>query len=180
MGGSSSKEVVEVDEESQKEQILKELDQQLDGLRQEVGRIQPLITKGVKDTTHTIGDALIMRYSQLQDRSKMEEDIQKIFGKYPGLDFLKDTASTLIAAMNSTKEMTEIVRWQERKTTKRIGDKVVGLECHYKVKIIEKSVGRFTSSKETVCLIAYKYLVHILDKRPEEYLDDEETKRLTF
>jgi len=182
MGGSSSKEIaqqVESDPQQQAE-IVRQLETQLASLQQEVQSVRAIIVEDVMDTTHSIEDAVIMRYSQLEDRRKIEQNIRDIFGTSPGMEYLVDTAKSLIATMTSTKEMTEIVRWQQRKTTKRIGDKVVGLECHYKVKILEKRVGMFNSSKETVCLLAYKFLVHTLDKCPEDYLDDEESKMLAF
>ena len=183
MGGSSSKEVAqqESSDEQKQAEMIRQLETQLAGLKREVQSVQAIITDDVKDTTHSIEDAVIMSYSQLDDRKKIEENIREIFGNSPGMEYLVDTAKSLIATMTSTKEMTEIVRWQQRKMTKRIGNKVVGLECHYKVKIMEKDGGRFSlRSKETVCLLAYKFLVHTMNKSPNDYLDDEESKQLTF
>ena len=86
----------------------------------------------------------------------------------------------MISALNSTTEMKDIARWYQRKTTKRVDDLVVGVECHYKVNTMEKDVsaGMFTSKKkETICLIAYKFLAHTLDKDPKAFLDENQAKK---
>ena len=80
-------------------------------------------------------------------------------------------------------EMTEILRWQEHKIMKRIGNQVYGIEAHYKVKLLEETEGEymgFRSSKETVVLIAYKCLAHAMDLNPEDYPDEETFKQITF
>ena len=84
--------------------------------------------------------------------------------------------------MTSSQELQEIFRWQERKMVKRVGDKVYEIEAHYKVKVLEESKGTmFTGrSKDTVVLIAYKCIAHVMDLNPAEFPDDEELKQLTF
>ena len=63
---------------------------------------------------------------------------------------------------------------------KRVGDKVYGMEIHYKVKILEGTKGWVVKKKDTVILVAYKALAHTMDLRPEEYPDDEELQQLKF
>ena len=79
--------------------------------------------------------------------------------------------------MTSSQELQEIFRWQERKMVKRVGDKVYEIEAHYKVKVLKEITGR---SKDTVVLIAFKCIAHVMDLNPAEFPDAEELKQLTF
>ena len=184
MGGGSSKEVVRTvyveSDESKRAKLLGALDKQLEDLKQEVVSVQPCITDSVKETVFSEQDALLLRYSQLEDKATIERNIKEIFGKFPQLDFLVDTATRMIAAMNNTENMTEVLRWQERKLVKRVGSKVYGMEAHFKVKLLEEDKGRIRSHKEVVVMIAYKCLAHIMDRPAEDYPDAEELKMVTF
>lgn len=181
MGGSPSKEVVYVEsDESKQAKVLSKLENQLEDLRKEVVSVRPCITEGVRETISSEQDALLMRYSQLTDVTVIEENIREVFGNFPVLEFIVDTATRMVSAMNSTEEMTEILRWQERKLVKRVGSRVYGIEAHFKVKILEKEKGTFRTSKDTVVLIAYKCLAHVMDRPADDYPDDNELKRLTF
>lgn len=82
--------------------------------------------------------------------------------------------------MASSEELQEILRWQERKMVKRVGDKVYGIEAHYKVKVLEETKGTVFRSRDTVVLIAYKCIAHAMDLNPADFPDDEEHKQLTF
>lgn len=178
MGGSSSKEVVQTvyveSDESKRIRMLGKLDRQLDDLKHEVISVKPLINQNVRETIASEEDALLMRYSQLQDTKEIEKNIREIFVNFPALDFLVDTATKMISAVNKSEELTELLRWHERKVIKRSGRRVYGLELHYKVKILEEDKGRIRTHKETVVLIAYKCLAHVMDLNPDEYPDDEE------
>ena len=189
MGGESSKpktivKTVYVEsDESKRARVLSKLENQLEQLKEEVVSVEPSIQKSVKETVYVEQDALLMRYSQLKDKSKIEQDIRNMFGDFPLLGFIVDTASRMVTAMTSSEEMTEILRWQERKIVKRIGNQVYGIEAHYKVKLLEETKGEymgFRSSKETVVLIAYKCLAHAMDLNPEDYPDEETFKQITF
>ncbi len=182
MGGSNSTASAQVVLDSDSKEFEIKLDKQLGALKEEVLAVSPLIQEGVIATTHSIEDALIMRYSQLSDKMKIRQNIEEVLKskKFPGTDVIVETAFSMISALNSTNEMEEIARWHQRKLMKRVGERVIGVECHYKVNIIEKDVGTFRRNKETICLIAYKFLAHTLDKEPEAFLDDEEFKHLTF
>lgn len=175
------KQVVYVEsDESKQAKLLGALENQLESLKKEVVSVQPCISDGVKETVFSEQDALLMRYSQLSDRGTIEKNIQEVFGKFPVLEFIIDTATRMISAMQTTEEMTEILRWQERKLVKRVGSKVYGIEAHYKVKIMEKDKGTFKTNKETVGLIAYKLLAHVMDRPADDFPDDEELKCVTF
>ena len=121
-----------------------------------------------------------MRYSQLTDKEQVVRDIRGIFSGFPILEFLVETASKLVSTMASSEELKEILRWQERKMVKRVGNKVYGIEAHYKIKILEETKGTKFKSKDTVVLIAYKCIAHVMDHNPAEFPDDEEHKQLTF
>ena len=183
MGGSSSKEVVVYVEsdESKRIRLLGKLDKQLESLKQEVVSVKPSIKDNVLETISSEEDALLMRYSQLQDTKQIEKNIREIFVDFPALDFLIETATKMISAVNRTEELTEFLRWHERREIKRYGQRVYGLELHYKVKILEEDKGRIRSHKETVVLIAYKCLAHVMNLDPNEYPDNEEmTAALRF
>ena len=188
MGSSSSKQTpkeivryVESDE-SKRIRLIGQLEKQLEELKQEVITVESVFSSNVRHTVCQEQDALLMRYSQLTDREQVLRDIQGIFSGFPLLAFLVDTASKLVSTMTSSQELTEILRWQERKMVKRVGNKVYGIEAHYKVKVLEETKGsvRWFKSKDTVVLIAYKCIAHVMDLNPAEFPDDEEHKQLTF
>ena len=187
MGGGSSKvEVKEVvkyveSDESKRAATLARLDHQLEDLKKEVTLVPPIINDNVKSTVSKLEDATLLRYNQLQDMTKIEENIKQVFKGFPVMQVIVDAASNMIAAMNATEELTEILRWQQRKLVKRVGDKVYGLEVHYKVKILEETKGWIgNKKKETVVLVAYKAIAHTMDLCPEDYPDDEELNMLKF
>ena len=181
--GSGSSKTVEVKEivkyvesdESKRAAILAKLNHQLEDLKKEVTLVPQIINDNVKTTVSKMEDATLLRYSQLQDMSKIEENIKQVFKGFPILDVIVDAASNMVAAMNATEELTEILRWQQRVLVKRVGDKVYGLEVHYKVKILEETKGWVGSKRrETVVLVAYKAIAHAMDLNPADYPDDEE------
>ena len=189
MGGGSSKvEVREVvryveSDESKRAAVLAKLDHQLEDLKKEVNLVPQIINDNVKTTVSKLEDATLLRYSQLQDMTKIEENIKQVFKGFPVMQVIVEAASNMIAAMNATEELTEILRWQQRKLVKRGGDKVYGLEVHYKVKILEetKALGWIgNKKKETVVLVAYKAIAHSMDLNPADYPDDEELLQLKF
>ena len=85
MGGTSSKvEVKEVvkyveSDESKRAAVLVKLDHQLEDLRKDVTRIQPIIKDNVRCTVSKLEDATLLRYSQLQDITKIEDNIKQNF-----------------------------------------------------------------------------------------------------
>lgn len=186
MGSSSSKETpkeivkyVESDE-SKRIRLLGRLENQLEELKKEVTTVEPAISSNVRCTVCQDQDALLMRYSQLTNKEQVLSDIEEIFSGFPLLGFLVDTATKLVSTMASSQQLQEILRWQERKKVKRVGDKVYGIEAHYKVKVLEETTGKVFKSRDTVVLIAYKCIVHAMDLDPADFPDDEEHKQLTF
>ena len=189
MGGESSKPetivktVYAESDESKRARVLCQLENQLEQLKKEVTSVEPSIQQDVKQTVSQVQDAFLTRYSQLKNKAKIEEDIRNMFGNFPMVTFIVDIASRMITAMTNSKEMTDILRWQERKIVKRIGNQVYGIEAYYKVKILEETKEKYMglkSSKDTVVLIAYKCFAHLMDLNPEEYPDVETFKQITF
>ena len=176
------------------------LDEQLDEMRNEVKEVEQIITDDVIGTVKSIEDSVLLSYEQLEDMSKIEANIEQVFKGFPAVGILVDTATSMIAAMKNTEELKKMFRWQQRKVIQRMPgrhgqpDKVVGLELHYKVKIIEESTaagvmnrvsGYFKSTpakdkKKTVVLVAYKCLAHTMALNAADYLDKEELDSLVF
>ena len=167
-------------DESKRIRLLGQLEKQLEQLKQEVITVEPTINSNVRETVRQEQEALLMRYSQLTDKEQVVRDIRGIFSGFPILEFLVETASKLVSTMASSQDLQEILRWQERKMVKRVGNKVYGIEAHYKVKVLEETKGTVFKSKDTVVLIAYKCIAHVMDLNPEEFPDDEEHRQLTF
>ena len=184
MGKTPSKEVViQVEsDESKRIRLLGKLDNQLKELQAEVTSVEPSIKENVKETIHLEQDALLMRYSELSNKDLIVEHVKKIFGKFPLLEFLVDTSTTLVSVMASSEEMKELLRWHEKKLVKRVNNKVYGIEAHYKVKVLEETKGNMVTgkSKDTVVLIAYKCLSHTMDLDPEDFPDDKELENIKF
>ena len=109
-------------------------------------------------------------------------DIENIFGDFPFSKFLVETATKLVDTMTSSQDLQELLRWHERIKVHRFKDKVYGTEIHYKVKVLEETKGTVPGfkSKDTVVLIAYKCIAHVMDLNPADFPDDEEYMQLTF
>ena len=117
MGNKQTVQVKEVikyveSDESKRAAALAKLNIQLDDLKKEVTTVEPIIRDNVKAQITKIEDATLLRYSQLQDMSKTEDNIRQVFKGFPVMQVLVDAASNMIAAMNATDELTEILRWQ--------------------------------------------------------------------
>ena len=184
MGKTESKEVVvEVEsDESKRIRLLGKLENQLQELKAEVTNVQPAIKEHVRETIHLEQDALLMRYSELSNKQLIVEHVKQIFGDFPLLEFLVDTSTTLVSVMASSEEMKELLRWHEKKLVKRVGNKVYGIEAHYKIKVLEEIKGnRLTGkSKDTVVLIAYKCMSHAMNLDPRDFPDDKELEKIKF
>ena len=169
-------------DESKRIRLLGQLDNQLKELKAEVTSVQPSIKENVRETIFLEQNALMIRYSELKNKQKIVEHVKQMFGNFPLLEFLVDTATTLVSVMASSEEMKELLRWHDKKLVKRVGDKVYGIEAHYKVKVLEEIKGnRITGmSKDTVVMIAYKCLSHAMDLDPEDFPDDKALAQIKF
>ena len=167
---------------SKRAALLVKLDNQLDSLKKEVATVEPIIKENVLSEVQKVEDAAVLRYSQLQDVSMIQKNIKQVFKGFPVMSVLVDAASNMVAALNSTEELTEILRWQHRTAKKRIRDKVYGIEVHYKVNILEetKSTGWRSTKKETVVLVAYKAIASVMDLDPSQYPDEDEFAAIKF
>lgn len=188
MGGSSSKEnvVQKIDpnaDEQQKVILLERLEKQVESLRAEIKELPPAFTKDIKETVSMEEDVMLLRYADLRDKSVIQTNIKEIFCNHPLVDFITDTATSLVSSMSSTQEMTDAMRWNERKMIKRVGDKIFGLEAHFKVQLVEKEKSHnlgLTHSRETFLMVAYKCRAHSIQGDPTNYPDAEDFKQLTF
>ena len=176
------------------------LDKQLNEMKDEVKEVEQIITDKVRSTVKSIEDSVLLSYEQLEDISKIEANIEQVFKGFPAVGILVDTATNMIAAMKNTEELKKMFRWQQRKMIQRMSgkpgepDKVMGLELHYKVKIIEESTAagmwsKFSGfvmhapapdKKKTIVLVAYKCLAHAMNLDADDYLDKEELDSLVF
>ena len=160
-----------------------EVEKQLQQLKQEILPLQPVITEGVKSRSSEDQDALVIKYSDLADKTKIVENIEKLFPDHPAKDFIVDTATAMIHAMASTKEMEELMRWQKRQVIKTVGDKIYGMELQYKVRLLDSSIRRgfdVRKTKETTLMIAYKSIVHVMEGDPRDHPTHDELKKLKF
>lgn len=188
MGGSESKSVVirEVESaESLEYRMRGTLKSQLEEMKSDVKQVVPAIDENVIKTINEIEDALILRYSQLDDRSKIAENVRQILGAgsiQQVTAFIVDAAEKMIYAMHSTDEMKEVMRWQMRKQVIKVGSQVIGMEAHYRVKVLEEKSKNYVTkdTKDTVVIIGYKILVHSLQENPADMLTGEQLKTLSF
>ena len=168
--------------ESEESKQIRELNNQLEELKKDVINVQPAIREHVKETIRVEQNALLMRYSELTNKQQIVEHVKQILGDFPLLEFLVDTAKTLVSVIASSEEMKELFCWHEKKLVKRVNSKVYGIEAHYKVKVLEEIKGyRLTGkSRDSVVLIAYKCLSHTMDLDPEDFPDDKELEKIKF
>lgn len=188
MGHSESKEVIirEVEsDEGMRARLQGMLDSQLATMKDDVLQVHPVITDNVLETLNEISDALVIRYSNLKSKDEISKNIREIIG-YDALpqvtEFLVETATRMVSAMQSTEEMKEVMRWQRRKQVVKVDDKVVGMEAHYRVKLLEEKSRSYLpfGSKDTVVMIGYKIYVHSLNADPNNVLSTDQLKKLTF
>ncbi|XP_028398627.1 uncharacterized protein LOC114522194 [Dendronephthya gigantea] len=180
MGGESSKTVIKyVPVESQID-IKRQLDESL----AEVHKQKCLVTENIVEQIQLQQNAVIMKYSDLTDKGEIVKDIRGIVKGDHAVEFLADHAEKMIDVFQNSKAMKELQRWNQVKKIKRCGNKVVGMELHYKVIITDEKVGalsRFVGgTNETVVILAYKYIEHALSTDPSTLPDEEKLKALSF
>lgn len=189
MGGSSSKESEVINQvapdadEQQKVVLLERLEKQVQELREEIKEIPPSFTDEIKETVSMEEDVMLLRYADLKDKSIIQRNIQDIFSKHPILEFIMETAKSMISSMSTTQEMTDAMRWNNRKLVKRVGNKIFGLEAHFKVQLLEKKESHnlgLTSSRDTILIVAYKCRAHSIEGDPESFPDEQDMKHLKF
>ena len=148
--------------------------------KQEVMQIKPAIRTNVRDTVFHIENAVSMRYSQLRDKENVIESVSRIFGGLPGLGFfVVKTASRLERTLTSLRQIHSMIQWYMCKKFVRQGNHVYGMELQYKFKILEEeTTDFFHQSSDAVMLVAFNYMVHIMDYDPENFPDDQELGKL--
>ena len=180
------KDVEKLKEEKMKLQQLieqrEDMAKHLEGLKAEVIGVAPDITESVKSTFVEENDALVVKYKDL-NKYDIRKSIDLLFPTFPDKEFIVATASSMMQAIGSVSSMQEAMRWHDRKAMKRIGNRVFGLETHYKILVLRTNQGskynpwHRPSSEETL-LIAYKVFAHMMDLDVDNYPDDETMRML--
>ena len=157
--------VYEETDERKKTEKIEKLEDQLAELKEEVDNVNPIFTKytGVKATFSEEKDVMITKHSALSDTTVIKKTIRDMLASFPLVDVLvENVAMVVLAALEHAKESSVIIRWHAHHFVERVGDKVYGMEAHFKVKMLEEDKGRIRSNKEVVVLIAYKCLAHTM------------------
>lgn len=159
-----------------------ELDSCLKDMKEDILKAAPLINENVHATLYEISDAIVLRYHQTLDMLKISQNLKEILGNSTTpqvTELLVEGATAMISAMHLTREMKEIVRWQRRKQVMNIDGKVLGMETHYQIKILEQQ-SKHSSSKDTVILLCYKTLIHLLQEKPEFHFTSTQLKEASL
>lgn len=150
--------------------LTKKLDLQLDDLRQDIKNRPQGIKHGIIETISSIDDAMVMRYSRLENMSVILENVEKLFQKFPGRERVIETTKKMITDMRSMNP-SNLHGWQQQTMFKDHDGKKVGLEIHYKTNMFQD--GSVTDTcEDIVVMIAYKCVAHIVDEH--DCIDAEE------
>ena len=189
MGGSQSQQqqiIREVEsDESLQARMRGTLESQLKGLKEDVLNVVPVITDNILATMFETSDAIVLRYSQLENKDTIARNIREIVGSdsIPNVtEFLVETASKMVAAMQSTEEMKEAMRWQRCTKVVKVKGQVVGMEAHYRVNLLDQRTKHYIAkdSKDTIVMISYKILVHTIKGNPKHLLSSDQLKEIVF
>ncbi|XP_028398630.1 uncharacterized protein LOC114522196 [Dendronephthya gigantea] len=171
--------IQQVTEESQID-----IKRQLNEMLAEVDQQKCLVTENVMEQIQLHQNSVVMRYSDLTDKGEITKDIRGIVKGENAVEFLSEHAGKMIDVFENSKAMKELQRWNQVKKIKRCGNKVVGMELHYKIIIMDKQVGVMShvgrGTKETIVILAYKYIEHALSTDPSALPDEEKLKALRF
>ena len=168
-------------ESQSKEDINSAQSQELQKLKQEVMQIEPTIRTNVRVTVSHTENALSAHYHQLRDQKNVIESVKAIFAGSPGLGFVLDAASRLLSSLTSSDQSNSMVHWQMCHKIVRQGNYVYGMELHYKIKKQEGAKTHLLHhSSDAKMLVAFNYMVHIMDYDPENFPNDQELGKLTL
>lgn len=175
------------------------LDDELKAMKDEVHAVDEIIPDKDGITIKSLEDVVLLQYEKLQNPETVKQNVRKVCQGFPALELLIDAAATMIEAVQTTSELKKLFRWQQRQTTRLVPDddgtlKVVGLELHYKVKVIEEKQvagamrkawdwfkGEESDKTTTIVMVAYKILAkNLVNANPENFVDDSDLSALTF
>jgi hypothetical protein len=112
MGNSSSK--VEVNQLNNPAPPIQDTtDKELEKTKAEMSELKPLITENVIQQLMSNEDAMVLRYSDLNDATKISEHSQEIFKDERAIKFLTDAAEKMVTVFHSSEEMTKLLRWNQ-------------------------------------------------------------------
>lgn len=170
MGGKESKEVVKSEHKQLEKDMRKEIEQISPAIKDNVLQKNIFMTENVE----------CLRYSNLKNKEKIVKNIEQVVSSAdaPHLTkFVADTATSVVTAMESTKQIKAVSRWHSSQQVANHSDKVLGMELYYRVIVLENSG---VLSNDVVVMIAYKIYVHALRGHPDDFLSQTELKELTF
>ncbi|XP_028398629.1 uncharacterized protein LOC114522195 [Dendronephthya gigantea] len=180
MGGSSSTATIKCLPQESQTDVKEQLKESL----AEVSDQKCLVTQNVVEQMQLHQNAVIMTYHELTDKNKIVEDIRGVVKGENAVKFLSSHAEKMIDVFQNSKAMKELQRWNQTKKIRVVGNKVVGQELHYKIIILDKQVGVMShlgrGTKETMVILAYKYIEHALSTDPSALPDEEKLKALSF
>ena len=116
--GSSSSQTVSL--QPQLPSSVTNIDEQLKQTRMEVREQPALITQNVIQQIYSREDSMVLRYNDLNDKSKIIDHLATIFKDEVALTFLTNAAQKMISAFQSSEEMTELCRWNQVKKVNKV------------------------------------------------------------
>jgi acetate kinase len=118
MGSSSSKTIVveKCSHSSGCQCAIVDIEKKERAIKQEISQQQPLITQNVRQQLEYHEDVLLLKYSDLKNRSQIISHLEKIFkGDNNVMKFLKEQATKMIAVFQDSAEMKQLSRWNSVK-----------------------------------------------------------------
>lgn len=140
---------------------------QFDEIVKYIEQISPVITDDVLETLVEASNAEVIHFSNLENKEDIVKRIEQIFDTYalPNVNkFLVETAKDMIFTIQSNPGMKGAMYRQEREQIIKVGNKTIGLEIHYQVKMLEEEPVFFSSSRVTTVIVGYKVYVHKLSR----------------
>ena len=158
--------------EQQVAEIEEKLKTQLDGLKQEVIALPPLIKENVRAEVIRSENVKLIRFSELEDKEVLVQAVKNLFGKFPLVDMLIDVVQGMVATIKGSEsgEVKEILSWEQHSQKRRLGEELYGMEYHYTVRIYEECKGwSGFKKKNTVLMIAWKAATYTMSGDPKDF-----------
>ncbi len=153
----------------------------VDSLKDEVKKIPAVIRENIHFEKDRKEDALLITFNELQTKETISKAIQTLFSSFPFVNILVEAVNGMVALMDGGEggSVKEILRWQERSFKRRLGNKVIGMEYHYKVKILDETKGWVgMRKKKTILMIGYKAVIYMMTLDPNDFPDEDEMKKI--
>jgi len=132
-------------------------------------------------------DILILRYSHLQSMDEICENVKQNFEGFPGNNMVIDHTKKVLTSLRSAKSLKEIQRFHSTKVVEVVGGMSLGIEVHYKMKVVQEDKWGFSlSTKDTFTnkrarvVVGYKYAAHVVNVDVSKVPDTEAVKNIKF